>query len=377
MDESMKEKLENIVDVPETIKTLEELVKLDLIHFKSIDVKIATTLKNVLHVETIEQLALKKITDEEFLMLKMLGISDYNLNLWNFLCRMILEGRLEKVGPAKTLIVGLDNAGKTAILHAIQNKLDLNTFDKLSPTLGVEREMIQRYGMDHILLDMGGQDTYRKQYIQNAERYFINVEFIMFVIDVQDPKRFEEAQKYFLEIINLLEVLKEQPEILIIIHKVDPDIKSKPEIQNSIQLLKNQYNETLQNKPFDYDITTFSIFNLIGDNKTMVKEIRTFITTGKGHEHKEDIVLTESLDRIMNIVINLSSMVEQRLSNLETRMDNFRQWMEYARKSEIAPMPKPPTRKIKESGKIKKHYPVNQALRDELKSILKMKKLTD
>ncbi|MFX0134430.1 MAG: ADP-ribosylation factor-like protein, partial [Candidatus Hodarchaeota archaeon] len=241
MDESIKEKLENVVDIPESIKTLDDLVKLDLIHFKSIDVKVATTLKNVLHVETIEQLALKKITDEEFLMLTMLGVSDYNLNLWNFLCRMIFEGSLEKVGPSKTLIVGLDNAGKTAILHSIQNKLDLNTFDKLSPTLGVEREMIQRYGMDHIILDMGGQDTYRKQYIQNAERYFINVEFIMFVIDVQDSNRFNEAQNYFLEIANLLEILKEQPEILIIIHKVDPDISSNPEIQNSIQLLKNQY----------------------------------------------------------------------------------------------------------------------------------------
>ncbi len=376
MDESIKNKLENVIDIPESITTLKQLAQLDLIHFKSIDVKTATTLKNVLHVVTIEELALRKINDEEFLMLKMLGIPEYDLNLWKFLCKMIFEGKFE-VGSSKTLIIGLDNAGKTAILQAIQNKLDLETFEKLSPTLGVGREIIQKYGMDHIVLDMGGQESYRKQYIQNAERYFLNVEFIMFVIDVQDPNRFQEAQNYFLEIINLLEVLKEQPEILVIIHKVDPDIRDKKETQDAIQVLKNQYNEILQSKNFDFEITTFSIFNLIGDNKTMVKEIRTFITTGKAHEHKEDSVLKESIEHIMNIVINLSSMVEQRLSSIETRMENFRHWMEYTRKGEAVTLPKPPTREVKESGKIKEHYPINQALRDELKSILKMKKLTD
>ncbi|MFX1450593.1 MAG: ADP-ribosylation factor-like protein [Promethearchaeota archaeon] len=377
IDEAVKNKLENVVDIPESITTLEKLATLDLIHFKSIDVKVATTLKNVLHVETIEALAMKEITDEEFVMLKMLGVPEYDLNLWKFLCKIIFEGKLEKVGSSKTLIVGLDNAGKTAILHAIQNKLDLQTFEKLSPTLGVDREIVQKYGMDHIILDMGGQETYRKQYIQNAERYFLNCEFIMFVVDVQDTKRFEEAEKYFLEIINLLEVLKEQPEILVIIHKVDPDIKDKKETQDSINYLKNKFNEFLQNKKFDYDITTFSIFNLIGDNKTIVKEIRTFITTGKGHEHKEDLIIRESLDRIMNIVINLSTMVEQRLSHLETRMDNFGHWMEISRRGEMPTLPKPPTKEIKEPGKTEEPYAINKSLRDELKSILKMKKLTD
>ncbi len=381
LDKSMREKLSNFIDIPARVGTLNEISKLDLIHVKGIDVKIATTLKNVLHVMTIEEMARREVNDSEYLMLKSLGISEFDLNIWSFFSKMISEAKISKyLGPSKTLIVGLDNAGKTAILNAIQNKLNVNIFSKLAPTVGANREIIERYGMQHVILDMGGQEAYRKQYIQNAESYFLKVEFLMYVIDVQDPKRFDESLKYLQDVIKTVELLKEEPEFLIVIHKVDPDISDFKEIQDSINYLGDKVIEIFKDKDFVFDITTFSIFNFIGDNKAVVKEIREFITSGVispdvEHKHKEEVILQSSMERILNIVINLSSTVEQRLSNLEMGMQDFRNWMEhFSTTHEFTPKPTVETKPSPETDKVKIFKTLNEALRKELKSVLKSKK---
>ncbi|MFX0134429.1 MAG: ADP-ribosylation factor-like protein [Candidatus Hodarchaeota archaeon] len=381
LDKSIRDRLSNFIDIPKRVGTLNEIAKLDLIHIKGIDTKIATTLKNVLHIMTIEELARKEVNEDEFLMLKSLGISEFDLNIWTFFSKMIIEAKVSKyLGPSKTLIVGLDNAGKTAILNSIQNKLNVNIFYKLTPTVGVNREIIQRYGMEHVILDMGGQEIYRKQYIQRAEEYFLKVEFLIYVIDVQDPTRFDEALKYLQDVIKTVELLNERPEFLIIIHKVDPDISDFEEIQNSIKILTDKVNEIFRDKKFDFDITTFSIFNLIGDNKTVIKEIRDFLTSGAispdvEHKYREDVLLKSSMERILNIIINLSSTVEQRLSNLEVGMKDFRNWMEhFSTTHEFALKPTLETKPSPEADKVKIYKTINEALRKELKSILKSEK---
>ena len=383
MDETLKEKLSNFIDIPEKIKDLKGISNMDLIHVKGIDLRKASILRNVLHVSKIEDLARKDINEEEFLMLKLLGIEEFDLNIWSFFSRMIVEGKIDKyIGPSKTLIVGLDNAGKTAILNVLQNKFDLKTFHNLSPTIGINREIIHKYGMEHVVLDLGGQELYRKQYLQKADVFF-NVEFLMYVIDVQDSARFEEALNYLQDVIKAVEYMKENPEFLIIIHKVDPDIQNEMKIQDAIQGLTNKIHGIFKDKNVNYDITTFSIFNLIGDNKTIVSEIRNFITSGAlpdevTHEHKEDLILKSSLERILNIVINLSSTVEQRLSKIESGMEDFRRCIEYFRTNyEITSKPTLKMEQPPVAKSIKKVYPINQAIRDELKSILKMRKLND
>lgn len=377
MDERIKEKLSNIIEIPEGVKTLKKLATYDIINIKGIDVKSAATLQNVLHVNSIQDLALKSITEEQYLMLKLLGISEYDLNMWSFISRLIYEEKIgEDIVACKTLIVGLDNAGKTAILNIIQNKLNLNLLNKLTPTIGVNREIVEKYGMKHIILDLGGQEKYRTQYIQKAGDYFLEVEFLIFVIDVQDPKRFGEAYNYFEQILKILEAIKEKPEILIMIHKVDPDIKDDPEILKSIDRLYNEYDALLKNKDFEYNIINYSIFYVIGENKSVVGEIRNFFKSGTSHIHREDEAIKQSIERIMDILVNLSSSLEQRITKIEGSIENFRQWIEYINTKEIeAPlkaqkMPKPQ----KPPVKYKTTSPVSQSIRDELKALLKLRK---
>ncbi|MHA1380823.1 MAG: ADP-ribosylation factor-like protein [Candidatus Helarchaeota archaeon] len=377
MDDHIKEKLSNIVEVPEKIKSLKQLATYDLINIKGIDIKAAATLRNILHVNTIEELALKKITEEQFLMLKLLGISEYDLNVLSFICRLIYEERIgEDFVACKTLIVGLDNAGKTAILNVIQNKLNLNLMSKLTPTIGVNRKILEKYGMKHIVLDLGGQSKYRDEYIQKAEDYFLGVEFLIFVVDVQDPNRFEEAADYFKKILDILEVIKERPEILVIIHKVDPDIDDNPEIIKSIEFLHNQYDEILKDKDFEYNIIKYSIFYVIGENKSVINNIRSFFTTKAEYVHKEDEEIKDLINRIMNVLVDLSTSLEQRISNIEGSIENFRQWIEYINaRGEKIPVELQNTQKVVKSDKsFKKVSPISQSIRDELKTLLKLRK---
>ena len=150
MNEKIRDKLSNIIEIPKEIESLKDLASYDLVFIKGIDVKTAATLENVLHTKTITDLAIKNITEEEYLMLKLLGINEFELNSWVFYSKLIFEGKVleEDALICKTLIIGLDNAGKTAILKSIQKKIDMKSLTELAPTIGVNRQILKQYGMN-------------------------------------------------------------------------------------------------------------------------------------------------------------------------------------------------------------------------------------
>jgi len=370
--------LRDALIIPRKIETLKAILDLDLTHIRGIDFETATVLRKVLKAHTIRDLSKSKINEEQFLMLKLLGISPSDLNIWLFISKTLKKGKIEEIfGPKKISLVGLDNAGKTAILHVLQNKLNVDIFSKLKPTFGVNREIVEKFGFTYNILDMGGQARYRSDYIQNAERYFIKIGLLIFVIDVQDSDRYEEALDYFNEILRILELLKENPEILIMIHKVDPDIKDNEELIESIQFLEAKIKEIFQDRDFQYEIVHYSIFNALSDNKTVVTNIRDFLSTSSDKYQELKDFVTDSLERMMNIVITLSSSIEQRFSKIEAQIGYLREWNTF--QTVQAPVAKPVITEqsafSKSFTKLKETESLKTSLRDELKSLLKMRKV--
>ena len=43
--------------------------------------------------------------------------------------------------------------------------------------------------------DLGGQDQYRKSYLENRERFFTDIQSLFYVIDATDADRFDEAHR--------------------------------------------------------------------------------------------------------------------------------------------------------------------------------------
>jgi GTPase SAR1 family protein len=133
-------------------------------------------------------------------------------------------------------MAGIDNAGKSSILHIL--KKNYSFLNKLKPTKGIERISSKILGIDLVFWDMGGQEQYIQQYFDRKEYIFNELSLLFFIIDIQDAERFDKVLSYFERIVSVFHELDQSPNIIILFHKVDPDIEYSSEIKLYIEDLK-------------------------------------------------------------------------------------------------------------------------------------------
>jgi len=242
------------------------------------------------------------------------------------LIKKIKKETLEEKKDQKVVVVGLDNAGKTAIISKFGGHLGISDLASLKPTKGIKREHIKTDTLDLYIWDFGGQEEFRKKYVQDPEKYFLQIDLLIYVVDIQDPDRFEESLGYFSNILELLILLEENPYIMIYIHKYDPDIKSKPEILLNIEFLKDNLKEIFQVRKdfgFDYEIYLTSIFSLISNEPKFAKYIKDIMKTNYALTDPT-ISKVEGLGKIleetMNVIIRLSESISTQIDNIENRL---------------------------------------------------------
>jgi GTPase SAR1 family protein len=230
----------------------------------------------------------------------------------------------EKKNEQKIIVVGLDNAGKTAILSKFGGQLGINDLANLKPTKGVHRTNIKTDTLNLYLWDFGGQKKYRDQYLSNPELYFIQLDLLIYVIDVVDAEKFEDSINYFRDILNILKILEENPYILIFIHKYDPDLKNDPKVLLNIEHLKDQLKELFQgiNYDLDYEMYLTSIFSLITNEPEFSKYIKNIIKANPLTDPtiKKIEGLGKILEETMNAVIRLSESISIQLNDIDSRL---------------------------------------------------------
>lgn len=120
------------------------------------------------------------------------------------------------------LILGLDNAGKTATLYAM--KLG-EAIEYTIPTVGFNVEEINIGRLNIKMWDIGGQDKLRKLW----PHYFGQTGGIVFVLDSNDRDRFELAKEELHTLMSHKE-LNDKP-FLVLANKQDlPHAASKGEV---------------------------------------------------------------------------------------------------------------------------------------------------
>lgn len=131
------------------------------------------------------------------------------------------------------LIVGLDCAGKTQLLY----KLKVGDLVSTIPTIGFNCETVTYKNVTFTAFDLGGQDKIRTLW----RYYFINTDVVLFMVDSNDPDRFELAAEELSKLVN-------EPELnsalfAVFANKQDiPSACSVPEVANALglNLLKNK-----------------------------------------------------------------------------------------------------------------------------------------
>ena len=169
----------------------------------------------------------------------------------------------DEESPRKILLMGLDNSGKTSIVLSLQKDTNLLSYYSLKPTQGIEIINLTSDGQKFAIWDLGGQEKYRIEYLENLERYTRGVDKLIFVIDIQDQDRYDLALEYLKKVIEYLESKDRTPKISVFLHKMDPQIEkeNKIPIETLTELNKKILAIVSDNfKPDIFKTTIYTIF---------------------------------------------------------------------------------------------------------------------
>jgi len=139
----------------------------------------------------------------------------------------------------KVIVSGLDNAGKTSILTALNKKYDFQKdIISLTPTIRVEYQATEFLKNRIIFWDMGGQAKFRKLYQEKQELYFADTDLLIYVIDIQDPERIETSLAYLDMILKNFKKHKMEVPLIISFHKFDPEFNRNEGLIEEIESLR-------------------------------------------------------------------------------------------------------------------------------------------
>ena len=172
----------------------------------------------------------------------------------------------EPKSSRKILLIGLDNSGKTSIAQSLQGITNLPSFQNMKPTQGLDIRNINALNSEFAIWDLGGQESFRGEYLVNFDQYLLGANKLIYVFDIQDIDRYNLSIEYFNKILDLVEARADKTnlEISIFLHKFDPDLKEM-RIDLTDQIIdefKNRIKKRMEKSDFFYQIFETTIYAL-------------------------------------------------------------------------------------------------------------------
>jgi len=165
----------------------------------------------------------------------------------------------------KVLLMGLDNSGKTSILISLSKNCNILSFCSLKPTNRIAITNIETEEQVLNIWDYGGQEAYRKEYLENLGKNLELVDKIIFVIDVQDVERYNLALEYLKKIVEIIFREKGKVKFSIFLHKYDPNVEDCRGLENIDKLVNDMIVEPIKSffpSELEYDFHKTCIYSV-------------------------------------------------------------------------------------------------------------------
>ncbi|MHA1130205.1 MAG: ADP-ribosylation factor-like protein [Candidatus Helarchaeota archaeon] len=168
----------------------------------------------------------------------------------------------------KVVFLGLDYAGKTSILKILEGSY--SDLDQIKPTLGRSRTEWNILGFKIMNWDLGGQKQYRDEYFAtkaSKQQILQDTNLLIYVVDIQDVNRFEEAVSYFNKVLQALSIFKIRCPVILCIHKTDPNIIDTPRIKENLEKVEDLFSEASSKYGLEIKVFITSIY----DQKSLIE----------------------------------------------------------------------------------------------------------
>jgi len=313
----------NALKLPENVKDFQNLALHDL---RDLTVQESQIIGELLKVKTIKDLS--KVPYEQILnnisLLRNAGIPKNKLELLITAAKFIVKAADYKpLEGKKVVIAGLDNAGKTALLKTIKKEVGFS-FSELSglkPTKGANRDELYLEDQELHILELGGQEEFRKFYIENPDRFFIDTDIILYIVDMQDDVRYQDAIEYLQSILRTVQFLQEAPDFIILLHKCDPDLMKAPMFQDKVDYMYEQITNSFKGYPFKFEIQTSSILNIISMTPSFSTMLKGIFTGGPLEEERKLESMGDLLTKVVDLFLKMEENVNRDINFINQQLN--------------------------------------------------------
>lgn len=169
---------------------------------------------------------------------------------------------------AKLIFLGLDNAGKSTLLHYLKT----GKIVQIDPTHQPVSQEVQVEKINFKTFDLGGHDAVREIW----DEYAMTTDAIVYLVDLSDPERFPESRKQLDQLLSLNNKQSKtgQPvPILVLANKIDiakvsvNDMVMRFGLQDKLTVLDSEQNVIVPQGTRPLGVFSCSVTNKIGFDK--------------------------------------------------------------------------------------------------------------
>ncbi|MFX1393700.1 MAG: ADP-ribosylation factor-like protein [Promethearchaeota archaeon] len=155
----------------------------------------------------------------------------------------------------KISLVGLGGCGKTSLYSVAFAEKSPQETKSLSPTILYETRRHPFLGLQVGIFDFGGQEQYRKEYMDKPD-VFRGTDILIPIVDLHDPKSFNQAKEYFVGLLDVYRKNNEKPKIFLFLHKYDTEQYQKELLDTNVKRAKEIFLDLFKDYEFDHMLTS-------------------------------------------------------------------------------------------------------------------------